>query len=353
MDNIIREDLEDIYNRDIDWSGLDGKTVLITGAYGMLASYVTYMLFYLHEEKGISVSIIAVVRSKDRFLDRFGAISKADYLTVIEDSLRNPLKIEDPIDYVIHAASLASPQYYEVCPIDVILPNVIGNYHLLNLAAEKEASGYLLFSTGDIYGSVRGAASITEDSYGPVDTLDTHNCYSESKRMAEAMCMAFYRQRGVPVKIARIWHTYAPTMNINNDPRVFASFVSDILRGQDIIMKSDGSGKRCFCYISDAVAGYFAILLKGAVGEAYNVCNESQFVSMADLAARLARLYPEKGIKIVKKERGKDEPYSENILLLGQAAAPSSDKLKGLGWKPTVDIETGFDRVIKYIESER
>ncbi|WP_251205708.1 NAD-dependent epimerase/dehydratase family protein [Acetatifactor aquisgranensis] len=353
MNNIIRRDLEDIYTQDISWDDLNGKTVLITGAYGMLASYVTYMLYYLHEEKNISVSIIVVVKSKVKFLDRCNIFSRADYLTVIENDLSNPLKIEGPLDYIIHAASLASPRYYETCPIDVILPNIIGNYHLLNLAAEKGISGYLLFSTGDIYGSVKDVTDITEDSYGTVDTLDAHNCYSESKRMAETMCMAFLRQRKVPVKIARIWHTYAPTMDIDNDPRVFASFAGNILRGEDIVMKSDGSGKRCFCYISDAVAGYFTILLKGAVGEAYNVCNESQFVSMADLAIRLARLYPERNIKVIRKKRNKDEQYSENILMLGQEAVPSSDKLKGLGWKPTVDIETGFNRVIKYKESEQ
>lgn len=352
MNNIIREDLENIYANDIKWDEFNGKTILVTGAYGMLASYIMYMLFYLHEEKEIFVSIIAVVRSKQRFRNKFGYLSNADYLTIIESDLKEPLKIEKSVDYIIHAASLASPQYYETCPIDVIMPNVIGNYYLLNLAVEKQVEGYLLFSTGDIYGSVKDTEIITENDYGAMDTLNAHNCYGESKRMAETMCMAFFRQKSVPVKIARIWHTYAPTMNVENDPRVFASFVNNILKNEDIVMKSEGTGKRSFCYISDAVAGYFTILLKGTIGEVYNVCNEWQYVSIAELASRLACLYPERNIKVVKKKRDIKEAYSENILLMEQDIRPSSDKLKKLGWKPVIDINTGFDRVIKYIESE-
>lgn len=348
MRDIIREDLETVFMQDIGWDAFDGKTVLVTGAYGMLASYVVHMLFYLREEKKIRVSVIAVVRSKKKFSDKFQEFADADYLTVVESGLKEPLEIEGPVDYIIHAASLASPQYYNVCPIDVLLPNVIGNYHLLNLAVEKRVAAYLLFSTGDVYGTVKGVSAVTEKDYGAMDTLDAHNCYSESKRMAETMCMAFYRQKDVPVKIARIWHTYAPTMDVGHDPRVFASFAQNILRGEDIVMKSDGLGKRSFCYISDAVAGYFTILLRGEPGEAYNVCNESQFVSIVRLAEELAGLYPEKDIKVVRKKREEGEQYSENILLEGQEAAPSSDKLKKLGWKPVVDIKEGFDRVIKF-----
>lgn len=114
-----------------------------------------------------------------------------------------------------------------------------------------------MFSTSDIYGIVEGKNRIGENDYGAMDTLDIHNCYSESKRMAETMCKAWFQEKGVPTKIVRIWHTYAPTMNVESDPRVFASFVKDIVNGKDIIMKSDGSVKRSFCYISDAIAGYF------------------------------------------------------------------------------------------------
>ena len=351
MDTILYHDMEDIYSRSNEWKLLEGKTILLTGAYGMLASYITYFIIYLHEVKNIDIKMIAIVRSKEKFYKKFVFLKERNFVKVVESNLNSPIEIEENIDYIIHAASLASPQYYSICPVDVMSPNVIGNYYLLNLAVEKKIKGYLLFSTGDIYGSVDGKSSISEVDYGIMDTLDIHNCYSESKRMAETMCKAYLVQYGVPVKIARIWHTYAPTMDIKNDPRVFASFVKNIISREDIVMKSDGLGKRSFCYITDAVAGYFTILFKGEVGEAYNVCNESQFISISELADILVGLYPERGLKVVRKERDASEHYIENVLLVGRESVPSNGKLESLGWHARVNIKEGFDRVVRYIES--
>lgn len=244
MNDIIRGDMEEIYRREDRWSDLDGRTIILTGAYGMLASYVLYLLVYLRTEKGIKLNVIAQGRSQAKFNKRMREIAEQSFIRFMENDLTQNIDIDEDVDYIIHAASLASPQYYEVCPVEVLLPNVIGNYNLLRLAAEKKVQGYLLFSTGDIYGSVAGVRYITEQDYGTMDTLDIHNCYSESKRMAETMCKAFLQQYGVPVKIVRIWHTYAPTMDIENDPRVFASFVKNIVNRQDIEIKSDGGGRR-------------------------------------------------------------------------------------------------------------
>ena len=349
INSIITQDMEDIYSRDLPWKELDGKTIVLTGAYGMLASYIVYFLFFIRNKKNIKVNLIAIVRNKDKFYKKFSDITEMDNITVIENDVSEPMDIDGNIDYIIHAASLASPQYYSVCPVDVLNPNTIGTYYLLQLAKEKNVKGFLMFSTCDVYGvpnAVNGM--LTEDSYGRMDTLDIHNCYSESKRMAETMCKAFNVQYGIHTKIARIAHTYAPTMDIDNDPRVFASFVKNIVTGQDIVMKSDGSGKRSFCYITDAIAGYFMILFKGVDGEAYNVCNTSQFISVKELADTLVSLYPEKNLKVIRKERQKSEHYTENSLLVGCDNIPDNSKLMELGWSADVDIEEGFKRVIDY-----
>lgn len=347
-DNIIFQDLEEIYSRNIDWEQLRDSTILITGSNGMLASYVMYMLIYLNEEKGMGIKIIAMARSEERFINRFGEYRDRKYIILITDSILEPIRIDGKIDYIIHAASLASPQYYDVCPVDVLSPNVIGTYNLLNLAAEKEIKGFLLFSTGDVYGVVNGIDYVTEQDLGIIDPLEIHSCYSESKRMAETLCNSFMHQYGVPVKILRIWHTYAPTMNINQDPRVFASFMKNVLNGQDIEIKSDGSGKRTFCYIADAIAGLFIILTRGGDGEAYNICNTDQFVSIRDLAAVLAVLRQDVDIKVIWKPRPADEHYTENTAI-GQIA-PSNEKLKKLGWEAKYDIQTGFGRVLSYLK---
>ena len=347
-DSIIFQDIEEIYNRNIDWEQFRESTVLITGPNGMLASYVMYMLIYLNEEKGMDISIIAMARSEERFTDRFGEYGGGDYITLITDSLLEPVCIDGKIDYIIHAASLASPQYYEVCPVDVLSPNVIGTYHLLNLAVKKNIKGFLLFSTGDVYGVVNDTDYVTEQDLGITDPLDIHSCYSESKRMAETLCKSFMHQYGVPVKILRIWHTYAPTMDVSKDPRVFASFMKNILYGQDIEIKSDGSGKRTFCYIADAVAGLFIVFTRGEWGEAYNICNTDQFVTIRDLAVTLAALRQDADIRVTWKRRPADEHYTENTAI-GQIA-PSNEKLKKLGWDARYDIVTGFGRVLSHLK---
>ena len=354
MNLILKQDMEDIYSRRTDWDIFDGKTVLLTGAYGMLASYLVYFFFYLKEGKNINVKLMAVVRNKEKFYKKFRDLDSIDECNVIERNLSQKLEISTDVDYIIHAASLASPQYYSVCPVDVLQPNTIGNYNLLQLAKEKQVKGYLLFSTGDVYGAVNVESGlIGEETFGSMNTLDIHNCYSESKRMAETMCKAFQVQYNVPTKIARIAHTYAPTMDIENDPRVFASFVKNIVNRQDIVMKSSGAGKRSFCYITDAVAGYFAVLLDGKAGEAYNVCNTSQYVSIRQLADCLANLYPDRHIHVVQKERSAEEHYTENVLLLGSESTPDNAKLKNLGWEAKVSIRDGFDRVVRYLEREK
>lgn len=350
-DFIIKRDMEDIFSRNIDWNQLDGKTILLTGAYGMLASYIVYFAEYLHSIKMIDVSLIVVVRNPQKFRTRFPTICKQGFIQVINSDLNERIDIEGDVNYIIHAASLASPQYYSECPVDVTMPNVVGTINLLKLAVEKKTEGFLLFSSIDVYGSVEKEGLFDEKTIGVLDTLDIHNCYGESKRMAETMCKAYQIQYGVPVKIARIAHTYAPTMDIENDPRVFASFVKNIVENKDIEMKSDGSGRRTFCYITDAVAGYFAILLKGISGEAYNVCNTSQYLSVLELAECLVNILPEKKLKVVRKQRDKSEHYTENSLLLGKTSIPDNSKLKELGWEPTVDVKDGFRRVISYLES--
>ena len=344
---VLDNDMQDIYSRNVDWNVLKNSTILLTGAYGMLASYVTRFIDHLNSI-GMDIKLIACVRYKDKFYTKFPDLKNPGSVTVVEYAMDRELHIDGKVDYIIHAASLASPQYYGVCPVDVFTPNIIGNYYLLKLAKEKDVKGYLMFSSSDIYGTTDKAV-VTEDDFGGMDTLDIHSCYSESKRMAETMCKSFWVQYKVPAKIVRIWHTYAPTMDIEHDPRVFSSFMKNIIHGKNIEMKSDGSGQRCFCYITDVVSAFFAVLLKGESGQAYNVGNPSQYISMADLAETLVKLSKNSSLKVVRKERAVDEKYVENNLLTNKVRIPSDKKLRELGWEPKVDIVEGFGRVIRYL----
>lgn len=347
---IIKGDLENIYGRNLPWDRLKNSTVFITGAYGMLASYVMYLLLYLNEYHNMGIHIIAAVRSREKFVQRFGKSAENDFVTIYTEPLEAPISVEGPVNYIIHAASLASPQYYAVCPVDVIKPNVLGTYQLLELAAKKKSKGYLLFSTGDVYGQVNQTGPICEDSLGVLDPLDIHSCYGESKRLAETMCYAYFKQYGVPTKMLRLWHTYAPTMDIENDPRVFASFMNDLIHGEDIVMKSDGTAHRAFCYVADAVAAFFAVLFFGKGGEAYNICNSSEFCSIKQLADRIISLRKDISLKVIIKERPADDNYIEN--LRANLNPPSDEKLRQLGWHPEYTVEQGFSRVYEFLKKD-
>lgn len=231
MNKIILEDLEFIYNQKIiDWNKFRNKTVLITGAYGMLASYMVYMLIYLNEiENPFNVRIITVCRNKDKASSRFGKFLKKSYFTNLEMDICDNFKIEEDIDYIIHAASLASSQYYDKNPVGVLLPNIEGTIRTLELGREKKVTGYLYFSSGEIYGKI-DKDEIYEYDSGYLDPMDVRSCYGESKRAAENMCKCWHHQYGVPTKVIRPAHTYGPTMDIINDKRVFAEFVSNAIK---------------------------------------------------------------------------------------------------------------------------
>lgn len=349
--SVYLEDFEEIYLKNIEWKQLNGKTVLITGATGMLASYLVYYLCFLRECKKIDVNIVIQGRNERKAVERFYEYWEKDYFQFRDDNLANPLADFPKCDYLIHAASLASPQFYSTMPIEVAEPNAIGTYNLLKYAVENNCESFLYFSSGDIYGYVEGVVNITENDMGKVNPLDIHSCYSESKRMGETWCKIFAEEMGIHTVIARIGHTYGPTMNIEEDPRVFSSFMKALIHNKDIIMYSDGTSKRPFCYLSDAVVAFFILLFNGEKGEAYNVCNTKQFYSMNELAEVILSLKPEKKLGIIRKNRDEKDNYVDNKD--NKDNKPVEWKLEKLGWKPEITIKEGFGKILKYIEESQ
>ncbi len=346
---IILTDMEDIFSRDMPWEDLQGKTILITGAYGMLASYMVFFLLYLREKKGIRTNIITQGKSRTKAELRFGCYLDKEYFSFTDFDLTGEgWKDLPPADYVVHAAGIANPRYYQTNPVEVIEPNTIGTIQLLRYGEKCKLRSFLYFSTGDIYGRVSNAEYITEDTVGCLDPLDIHSCYGESKRLGETACVAFFREYGVPAVIARIGHTYGPTMDVQNDPRVFASFMNCALQGRDIVLHSDGMARRPFCYIADAVAAFFLLLLRGKGGEAYNVTNTDQFLSISEAAQIIGEL-PEKKVNIIYKRRAADDSYCDNKE--NKDNLPVEKKLEDLGWYHPIDSCTGFKRVYQYFRN--
>ncbi len=345
LDNtIINDDMKKIHVSIRNHERLKNSSFYITGASGMLASYFTYYLLYLNEIYDYGIKVFAGARSREKALKRFGRYMSKDYFTLITDDVNEAVPLCCPVDYVIHAASPASPQYYGSNPAETILPNVIGTYHLLEYAKKFGVKGFLFFSSGAVYGSMNVPAR--EDISGTMDFLDSGNSYGEAKRCGEALCHAYYSEYHVPAKSVRIYHSYGPAMDIQNDKRAFSEFVRNVLNGEDIVLKSDGSAKRAFCYITDAIAAIYSVLLDGAAGESYNLCNVNEWLSIKELAEMIAGLYPEKGLQVIYRARN-DAGYK--LSPEHSAASVEIGKIKSLGWSPAISAGEGFRRVIESI----
>lgn len=351
FDTIIDEDLAEIYSRNYSWEKFQSSNILITGSYGMLASYLVFFFIYLNEVYNYNISLYCQGRSVDKMRNRFGRYINKSYFHDIYKELDSEFSIDVNLDYVIHAASLANPSHYAIRPIEVEEPNVIGTYFLLKMCDTMKIKKFLFFSSGDVYGEMdKDVENITENMYGAVNQLDVHSCYGESKRMGETWCVSFFRERKVSTVIARIGHTYGPTMDIENDPRVFSAFVRNVINQDDIVMMSDGTSRRPFCYIADSTAAFLLLLIKGAEGEAYNVCNTKQFVSIGELADTLVDISKNK-TKVIKKERSEGDKYVEATF--NKANKPIENKLMNIGWECKYSVQEGFERVIRYYDTER
>lgn len=339
---IINEDLNNICTTALDWSQFDKKTILITGANGFLPAYLVETLLHL-ERWGIKVKIIALVRNLAKASSKFGHHEQNNALQFLVQDVSEPILIDEKVDYIIHAASQASPKYYGIDPVGTLMANTLGTVNVLELAYRKNVTGMLFISSGEVYGEMPVAVKlIKENNYGYIDPCIVRSCYGESKRMGENMCVSWAAQYGVNVKIVRPFHTYGPGMLLN-DGRVFADFVGNIVRNENIELKSDGSAIRAFCYLSDAIKAFFTILLKGKISQAYNMGNPFAAVSIKELANILITLSENERLQVIQRERKNDKEYLKSPII---SNIPDIDKLKRLGWEPLVSIKEGFSRTI-------
>ena len=340
---IILEDCKNLFKEPIvPWSRLQNTSILITGACGMLPSYLIWMLIYLNEYQDYQIQIKALCRNRQTALDKFGKYSQKEYFHLLIRDVTEEISMEGDLDYIIHGASPSGSQYFGTNPVGVIMPNVLGTRQTLELAREKNCRGYLYFSSGEIYGKIEKEI-IEEEDCGFLNPMDVRSCYGESKRLGENLCKAYNHQHQVAAKVVRPCHTYGPTMDLERDFRVFAGFVSNVIRREDLVMKSDGLGVRTFCYLYDAALAYFKVLLEGKPGEAYNVANPECQISIRGLAELVAGLYPERNLKV--RYANHDTVYLEDPNK--RQSRFSIKKLEELGWKPQYTLEQGFKRTIE------
>jgi UDP-glucuronate decarboxylase len=294
--DVIKADLRYIKNHlTEELAFMAGKKILITGGAGFLGYYLIQSL--LHWNSNVKPSRQIDVTVYDNYIRGIPkwltALEANPALHLVRHDITNPLpEPMPPFSFIIHAASIASPTYYRKYPIQTMDANVNGLRFLLDYVLRRKlqgrsVEGFLYYSTSEIYGDPTPDAIPTPETYrGNVSCTGPRACYDESKRYGEALCVNFAQQYGLPVKVARPFNNYGPGLKIT-DKRVLPDFARDIFAGRDITMHSDGSPTRTFCYIADAIVGYYKILFRGKPGEAYNIGVEKPEISMAELAEKV------------------------------------------------------------------
>ena len=340
MSKILIEDFKSIHNiSQIKWGKFKNNTFLITGANGFIATYLINFLIDLNTRHLLRIKIILTAKDEKKLKKNFINKETKKFITLIKQDVNEDFLINKKIDHIVHLASNASPSLYYKQPIETILPNIIGTNNLLKLASKKKIKSFIFFSSGEIYGKYNGP--LTEDIIHKNNHLDLRSVYGESKKMGETLCYSYFKEKKIPIKIIRLFHTYGPYMNLK-DGRVMMSFVNDIINKKPISIKSDGKQKRSFCYISDVIKGFFIVLTKGQNGEAYNIGNPKETISIKKLGNFLSKINNISSVKFTNKLN------NSNINNNSQSVRPSIKKISKLGFNPNVNIHNGFIRTIQH-----
>jgi nucleoside-diphosphate-sugar epimerase len=343
---VIESDLDYIISQSLPWETFKGKTILISGASGFLPSYMVETFLYLNEKRDLDIHIIGLARNIEKAKRRFSHAQDLSCLTLIQQDVSRPFHIKEKIDFIIHAASHATPKVFEADPVGTILPNVIGTNNLLELGKKNHIELFLYFSTTGVHGFVNESDyPIRESCYGSLDSMKLSSCYLESKKMGENLAVAWRHQHGVPIKVVRPAITYGPGLDLQNG-RSFEDFVSCIVNRKNIELYSDGSAIRNFCYIADAVYGFFTVLLKGEIGEAYNVATNHE-INIKDLAHFLVDdVFADRSLKAMMK----NDPEKNYMRINYARTTVDIAKLKSLGWNLSFSLREGFTRTVESIE---
>ena len=348
-------------NLEEEFSRMAGKHLLITGGAGFLGYYLVQAALHFNRTAARDQPIRITVW--DNFIRGspvwLAALRGTPHLVVEQRDLIEPLPEPMPdFQWIIHAAGIASPPFYRKYPIKTIDANINGLRNLLDYSVAqtdrgKPIEGFLFYSSSEIYGDPTPDWIPTPEHYrGLVSCTGPRACYDESKRFGETLCVVFAQQHGVPTKMARPFNNYGPGLKIT-DRRVIPDFVSDILAGRDIVMYSDGTPKRTFCYSADSITGYYKVLVKGHSGEPYNVGIERPEISMAELAEKviaLGREFFDYRGRLVRAAN------SESTYLIDNPNRRCPDISKGrthLGYDPAIAVDEGLRRSLAWYHHNR
>ena len=340
---ILIKDQKEVINSKINWLKFKNKKILITGGYGFIFGYLAKILINVSELYQLNLKIYILGRDKKKFRIKF--MNYLDYknLFFYKSDLSDVQSLDLNFDFIIHSASYANPSSYYDKFEDIFSINALGTKNILENIGNKNKLKFLFISSGEVYGDLKKKI-INENDYGIFDHTNLRSIYSLSKKFGELFSFYYADKFNLKINIARVHHTYGPTMDLN-DGRVHSDFVKNIINSQKIIIKSNGDAQRCFCYITDTCDALIKILLEGKNKEIYNVANPNEFYSINDLAKNISSFFYKKNYFARKKTQS--EKYLSSSITCN--ARPSIDKIRNnLKWEPKINLQEGFERTINY-----
>lgn len=337
-----REDLDKAAHFDIEWSKLHGRTFLITGASGMIGSFLIDLLLTGRPE--LNARIIAIVRDEDKARVRFAEyLNSKNFELLVSDINQKIQDFDGKVDYVIHGASNTHPRAYASDPVQTLLTNITGTDHVLRCGMEHGMDRFVFLSSVEVYGENRGDVErFGEDYCGYIDCNTLRAGYPEGKRAGEALCQAYISECGADIVIPRLSRTYGPTM-LMSDSKAISQFIKKGVAGEDVILKSEGNQLYSYSYVADAVTGILTCLMKGETGQAYNIADAASDVTLARLAEMIAG---PSGRQVVFElpDALEKAGYSK-----ATKALLDSSRLGRLGWKAMYDMQTGLAHTIEIL----
>lgn len=345
---LYKEDVKRVAEMSLPWEKFQDSAVLISGATGLIGSFLIDVLMWRNTHENANCRIFALGRSMEKARKRFAYCVDSPLFHFVSHDINEPLhgKTDETIDYVLHLASNTHPVAYATDPIGTITTNIIGLKNMLDFSVLHHAKRFAFASSNEIYGENRGDQELFDEHYcGYIDCNTLRAGYPESKRCGEALCQAYLKQKGLDVVIPRFTRSYGPTM-LESDTKAISQFIKKAVTGEDIVLKSAGNQYYSYTYMADAVSGLLTVLLLGETGQAYNIADQSSDITLKDLAATLANIV---GTKVIFEipDATEEAGYSK-----ATKARLNGYKLKELGWSPYFNIKDGLFKTVTLLRNE-
>lgn len=340
--------MNDMKSECVDWKVLEGARVLVTGASGLVGTACVRALLARHDQFGERISVVAVVRNRAKAERKFADYVGRDDFELLVADLSEPFTMDGKVDFIIHCAGVTgNPKLFVDAPVEVLTTAYVSTKSVLELARVKKSVGVVYLSSWEVYGLPPIGSKLIDESYsGYINLSDVRTSYKESKRLGEQLCVAYAKEYGVPVKIGRISITSGPGFD-ESDKRFLPQFVRSAIAGEDIVLRSTGETVRSHVYLDDCVTALLTILLRGGVGEAYNIADPDATYSIAEIAKIIAG---EGGVNVVFDLTADQAKLGYN----GQVKAVlDASKLLALGWRPQTTFKEMIHKMIEGYASEQ